>query len=325
MNNQTAPKEYTGSCYIGWVGPEGENGECRDSIEHLILDRGDSFPVPVRATKGYEARNIHFERWLTKTEHPFMLLLDHDHVFPPDTLRRLRSHKLPYVSGHYLRRRYEPIAPVWFEPFSGSWPFKPFMKDPERGKLHELGASGWGCILIHRDVALAVQALLHHEPLVLEDDMDIWAYDLDKLIAALRILNGLQNGEIKEDGARAFRVAVKTLNENIRPLRGVKDPAGSDIRFPFYAKQAGYTLWGDPDVRVPHMLNYPLSPDDYSGQTEESKLTEAEVGLQGYFPERRRMKELAAVQRGEAWECPLSGNLNPVTEQVSLGCDEARK
>ena len=40
---------------------------------------------------------------------------------------------------------------------------------------------------------------------------------------------------------------------------------GSDIRFPFFARQAGFTLWGDPDVRCGHMLNYPLSPDDYSG------------------------------------------------------------
>lgn len=234
---------YEGTVYTGVVGPETENGTCRDSIHNIQRREGDTFPRFIRATKGYEAREMHINAFLNETDCAFILLLDHDQTFPPDTLEKLRSHKLPYVSGYYMRRRYNPIAPVWFKDNPDNvWPFEPFTDDPERGKLHKLGASGWGCVLIHRDVFTDMKPILKGEPFVIEDDMDVWPYDLAKVIKG---------------------------NEQLKPLRGTKDPVGSDIRFPFFAKQAGYTLYGDPDVRCGHMLNYPLSPDDYSGIPDE--------------------------------------------------------
>ena len=57
-------------------------------------------------------------------------------------------------------------------------------------------------------------------------------------------------------------------DEELIPLRGVKDEiVGSDIRYPFYARAAGYQLYGDPDVRPQHMVSYPLTCDDYAGQS----------------------------------------------------------
>jgi hypothetical protein len=56
------------------------------------------------------------------------------------------------------------------------------------------------------------------------------------------------------------------LKEEIRPLRAVKDIVGSDIRFPFYARLAGFDLHGDSAVLCEHMLNYPLNPNDYISQ-----------------------------------------------------------
>lgn len=315
-------KEYIGSCFVVVVGSENENGECRDSIESISLRPGDTRPVFVRGTKGYETRNIAFEKWLDKTAHPFMLLLDHDMVFPPDTLERLRAHRRPYVSGYYLRRRFAPMAPVWFEAFNG-WPVKPYTGDPERGKLHELGASGWGCILIHREVALAVKALLHGEALVLEDDMDVWPYSLSKILEALRGLRTLtteKSTELKERW-RVFNESLETLEAQIKPLRGHKAPVGSDVRFPFFALEAGYQLLGDPDVRVAHMLNYPLSPDDWSGQPAEAVQDQREMILKNYWPERRRVRESDLIMAGRAKRCGSCAALNVAEAETCVLCD----
>jgi hypothetical protein len=239
---------YTGSCYVGVVGPENEIGACRDSIQRLILRPGDTGPYFVRATKGYEARQHHIDQF-KKSAHDFILLLDHDQVFQPTTLEQLREHRRPFVSGYYMRRHYQPIIPVWYEypKKKDQFPLKPMVTVPEPGKLIRLGASGWGCILVHRSVFEAVTPLLKGEKEVLEDDMDIYPYDLPT------ILKAIDAGD------------METIRREIRPLRWLKsDNIGSDIRFPFFARMAGIDLWGDPDVKTPHMLNYPLSPDDFS-------------------------------------------------------------
>jgi len=242
-------KKYEGSCYIAVVGSEMENGQCRDSIEGIKRQKSDSPPVYVRATKGYEGRQLHLNNWYEKTKHPFMLLLDHDMIFPANTLETLRSHKLPYVSGFYMRRTFNPVAPVWFENGeAGTMPMKPFTFVPEKDRLYPIGASGWGCILIHRDVVTSARKLLKGEPEIIEDDMDIAPYDLSVIIKAL------DTGD------------VETLRKEIRPLRCVKDLVGSDIRFPFYARLAGFQLWGDSGVSCGHVVNYPIKMDDYLNQ-----------------------------------------------------------
>jgi len=222
-----------------------------------------------------------------------MLLLDHDMRFEPDTLERLRSHKLPYVSGYYLRRRYAPIAPVWFEKGKpGEWPMKPWTGDPERGKLHELGASGWGCIFIHRKVIADMLPLLEGELPILEDDMDLWPYDLGAIMGAIKALRTLTKEKPSPSTLwPAMNEHVTTLEKQIRPLRAVKTPVGSDIRFPFFAAMAGYTLMGDPDVRPAHMLNYPLTPDDYSQTPAETIQKQSEQIQAGVQPERKLIRD----------------------------------
>ena len=263
-------KEYTGSVYIGVVGGEVEIGECRDSIDAIRRRQGDVLRRN-RGTKGFESRGMHYKLWHEETKQDFLCLLDHDMTFQPDTLERLRNHKLPYVSGYYLRRDYAPISPVWYEygP-KHKWPMVPWTKEPERGKLHKLGASGWGCVLLHRDVADAVKPLLKGEAPIIEDDMDVWPYDLERAMSAIYGLGELVN---EKPPARMLRAALEqyeaALREEIRPLRGIKTNVGSDLRYPFFAREAGFVLMGDPDVRPGHMVNYPLNPDDYSGQTDE--------------------------------------------------------
>lgn len=232
-------KEYTGSCYIGVVGAENIPVLAVTSIMKIARREGDGVPQFVTATKGYVARQTLINNFM-ESEHDFLLLLDHDMIFPDDTLERLRSHGLPYVSGYYMRRQFGPMYSVWFEPFT-QWPHMPVLYEPERGRLHELGASGWGCILIHREVIETTRdKVLKGEGDVIEDDMDVWPYDLKKVLAG---------------------------KKKLKPLRAMKDVVGSDIRYPFYAKAAGFTLYGDPEVRPKHILDYPLSPDDFGGLT----------------------------------------------------------
>lgn len=289
-------KEYTGSAYIAVVGGENENGICRDSIDAIARRPGDTFPVYARGTKGFENRQAHINRFL-KTQLDFILFLDHDMVFAADTLERLRAHKLPYVSGYYMRREYAPMMPIWFEPFRG-FPMTPFTGLAERGKLHKIGASGWGCVLVHREVVLAVRELLKGEDEIIEDDMDVYPYDLKEIMWAIGGLKML----IKERPAMstlmpALEKHVGTLEREIRPLRALKNNIGSDIRFPFYALKAGFQLWGDPDVSPSHITAYPLTQNDYNATTPDFRETARKGVAKGRNKERRQilaaLKELA--------------------------------
>lgn len=281
------PIKYKGSCYIGVVGSENENGECRDSIESIERHPKDTRPMYIRATKGYEARQMHLNNWYEKTKHPFMLLLDHDMKFPANTLMRLRSYGLPFMSGLYMRRRYNPIAPVWFEyGEAGRMPMTPFTVVPADNTLYRIGASGWGCILIHRDVITAVKKLLKGEPEIIEDDMDLWPYDLAKIFKSMTSLDAYFNGRLSFMEARKNYEVIKA---EIRPLRGLKDSVGSDIRFPFFARLAGFDLIGDSGVLCEHMLNYPINPNDYLNQSARNVRDLQIQTLQGVNEERNRV------------------------------------
>jgi hypothetical protein len=254
-------KDYTGSCYIGVVGGDEEIGMCRDSIENIKRRKTDTRPHYIRATKGYEARQMHLNKWYYETKHAFILLLDHDMLFPENTLERLRAHKAPFVSGFYMRRTIRPVYPVWFERGeTGVMPLRPLTAALETNKTYPIGASGWGCMLIHRDVVTAVKGLLKGEPEIIEDDMDVHPYDLTKVMTAIRQIDA------NPDDTQTVRRAMDVLKDEIRPLRGVKDTVGSDIRFPFYAQIAGFPLMGDTGVCCEHVTYYPVSMSDWLNQ-----------------------------------------------------------
>lgn len=289
-------KKYEGTCYIGVVGPENENGECRDSIYGIQIRRDDIIPQFIRATKGYEARQMHLNNFMASKQ-DFCLLLDHDQIFPENTLERLRSHGLPYVSGLYLRRRFAPMCPVWFEDApAGTLPMKIWTRIPDKDTLYPIGASGWGCVLIHRDVITATRKLLKGEPDVLEDDMDLYPYDLGNVFQSLRGLDALSEANMRWEITRpVFREYIKTLKEELKPLRGKKDVVGSDIRFPFYAKLAGFQMMGDSGVSCGHMLNFPLIFSDYSGGDNHVEIDKLNVTV-----DRDYEKEKEAIQKSVA-------------------------
>jgi len=245
--------------YIGVTGGEQDYGPARDSIE--LIERGpDDIIWYGRGTKGYEVRQRHFNRFV-ESGHTWLLMLDADMIFAPDTLTRLLAHGVQYVSGYYVQRRFRPILPVWFKP-SPEWPPEPFTAPPERGRLHELGASGWGCVLLHRDVILGTRRVLRGQWDVLEDEMAFWPYD------AVAIQSALREARMAAYDPQAVLRALDALGRELRPLRGDYDrqPVGSDIRYPYLARAAGFTLWGDPDVRPGHVIQYPLDAADYELQ-----------------------------------------------------------
>jgi len=262
-------KEYTGSVYIGVVGSENENGECRDSIEAIQRRKKDTPPQYNRATKGFEARQAHLNNWYENTKHAFMLLLDGDMLFPAETLERLRRHKKPFVSGFYMRRTFTPPLPVWFENNEpGMFPLKPLTFVPERNMLYPISASGWGCMLIHRDVVKALKRYLKGEQEILEDDMDVMPYDLKRVFKALKVLDG--QVALKQPHVPTLETNIRVLLQELIPFRMVKDIVGSDLRFPFFAKLAGFQLWGDTGVNCGHTVSYAMSLDDYYNQRPET-------------------------------------------------------
>ena len=280
-------KEYTGTCYIAVVGPETDIGVCRDSINAIHRRPGDVGVAAIRATKGYDARQAHLHTFYYETKHDFIFLADHDMTYAPDALERLRRHKLPYVTGLYMRRTFAPVYPVWYHA-GAAWPLAPFLDIPEQGKLYDLGGSGWGCILLHRDVLTAMLPLLKGEDWVIEDDMDVWPYDLGVIMGALAGLRELVDTNARMPILRpALAQLTETLTAEIRSLRGSKSPVGSDLRFPWYARASGFPLIGDPAVRCGHVIQYPVSADDFEA-TSEDKAAELKEKMHESLAEQRK-------------------------------------
>ena len=281
-------KKYTGTVYIASVGSELDYAVCRDSVDRIIRTQGDSPTNYMRGTKGYETRQMHIDRFLA-TEHSFILMLDADMLFEPNTLTKLRAHGLAYVTGAYMRRQYKPVmAPVWFEyNESGDWPHVPATSIPT--EMTRVGASGWGCILIHRDVILAVRDILKGENEVLEDDMDIWPYDLDKIMHSLNYISMLaEKRQLLPSHGEQLKKYTDILRQEIRPLRAEKGPVGSDIRFPFFAREAGFDLWLDPAVMPGHVIHYPLIHSDFDAAGDEYVQKLADTNLERVASARTR-------------------------------------
>jgi glycosyltransferase involved in cell wall biosynthesis len=232
-------KQYGGTAYVG-VATSDTVTTFRSliSVERIERRPGDSQVWWGAFTKGVESREHHVREFLGGG-HDYILFLDGDMWYPPDALERLRSHGLPCVTGLYYRRTLDPHAvPIWYEDDpTFQWPMMPFRGTPHPGRLYRLGGTGFGCWLIHREVFETVAPLLKGEYYVHEDDMDVWPYDLTKVLA----------GE-----------------EQLRPLRGVKTRVGADLRLSFFIRQAGYTIWGDPNVSCGHFTTIPIGHEHWA-------------------------------------------------------------
>lgn len=86
-------------------------------------------------------------------------MIDMDMMHPPDMLDRLRSHDLDMVTGHYWARNARYIHSVCWEVGEGKWPYPPMLDVPKTG-LKEISISGFGNVIIGREVIEAVNTYL---------------------------------------------------------------------------------------------------------------------------------------------------------------------
>lgn len=105
-------------------------------------------------TRGDSARQHHCEVFMAEPDKwDALLLLDGDQTFPDDMVDRLWSHGVDIVSGLYFRRTFPP-APVAYAA-SEKWPLQPLFEWKhlinDKG-LVPIGATGFGCVLIKRNV-----------------------------------------------------------------------------------------------------------------------------------------------------------------------------
>ena len=94
-------------------------------------------------------------------EADFMLWLDADHVFPPDTLMRLLAHNLPAVGANYPRR-FTPTAPTAAISSAEDDESRSLLyttrEDAERGLVEPVAHLGFGVLLLDMRVFDALQA-----------------------------------------------------------------------------------------------------------------------------------------------------------------------
>jgi len=120
---------------------------------HLQLNETDGFEWNPQ-TRGDSARQQHCEIFMAEPDKwDALLLLDGDQTFPHDLIDCLWSHGVDIVSGLYFRRTFPP-APLWYCR-SDRWPLQPMFEWKhlinDKG-LVPIGATGFGCVLIKRNV-----------------------------------------------------------------------------------------------------------------------------------------------------------------------------
>jgi len=179
---------------------------------------GDGLFFPDAFATGHVTRGNLALDFLGKPAYDAIMPLDADQIHPEGMLEHLResmeTNDLDMVCAHYYRRQTRPVQSLCYELGDGSWPFLPMLHPPRSG-LHEIGSSGFGCVLIHRRVMEAVQDYLdtHHGK-----------------------------------GGNPFDIG--TLPE----ITGDSAHFGSDFRFFLIARKLGFKLWLDADVESLHAV-----------------------------------------------------------------------
>lgn len=184
------------------------------SWENMTRRKGDRLHWQAH-NQGETGRTIAVEAFL-ESDSPALMMCDLDHDFPQDTLERLRAHDKDMVSGHYLYRQTSTLRSVWSFTIDGGWPYIPYLyHDIPKSGMHRIATTGLGCVLIKRDVVVAVKKY-----------MDYWEPNS----------NVFDRGKVPEE---ALHYGVW----------------GSDMRFFYYAQRLGFELWGDADLDVPHVAS----------------------------------------------------------------------
>lgn len=107
-----------------------------------------------------QVRNL-IADWVVRG-YDYLFSVDHDITFPPDTLKKMIEHDVDLVSGVY-RQRLEPQQLEIYEPFGSRMSTEDLFA--KNWKLIGIGGCGFGCVLVKKEVLVAVgypQFEYHH-------------------------------------------------------------------------------------------------------------------------------------------------------------------
>jgi hypothetical protein len=142
--------------YISAVSSEKQYAKTLDSFYEMDIREGDIRGV-LFGRPGFIARMDLCDAFLKDKTKDAILLVDLDMVIPRDGLEKLRAHDLDMVTGHYFRRHTAPIMSVC-QVVDKENNQIPLVDVPDSG-LHEIAATGFGFVLIKREVIEAVAKL----------------------------------------------------------------------------------------------------------------------------------------------------------------------
>lgn len=155
-----------------------------------------------------QVRNL-IAHWVVNT-YDYLLAIDHDVVFPADTLKKMLVHDKPIVSGVYRQR----LEPQMIELYD----LNMHRLDVSQltGTLQEIGGCGFGCVLVKKEVFSAIQYpwFFYHQALnhnhTFSEDLDFCKKVLEKgfkIYADSSIL-------CKHIGQKVFEIELPKLQED---------------------------------------------------------------------------------------------------------------
>lgn len=122
------------------------------AIYDLIVPEG--YETTFQFFYGYnvdQVRNL-IADWMVKGDWDYLFSVDYDISFDKNTLVKLLSHQKSIVSGLYIQRFHDRHVLEIFEPSGvGGFTHIPYEKIKDKG-LVEIGACGFGCVLIEKSV-----------------------------------------------------------------------------------------------------------------------------------------------------------------------------
>ena len=144
------------------------------------VSRSDEYDCHFQYFYGYnvdQVRNL-IASWMVNGDFDYLFAVDYDISFPEDTLKKLIAHDKDIVSGLYIQRIPGQHTLEIFEPNErGGFTHMPYDKLKGKG-LTEIGACGFGCVLVKKEVFMAIPYphFQYHSAL---DHKDTFSEDLD--------------------------------------------------------------------------------------------------------------------------------------------------
>lgn len=127
------------------------------SFRDMTIRDGDILIEPEEFTRGDITRMSLCDHFLENREYDAILLLDLDMVHPKNLLEGLREHDVDMVTAHYWKRK-TPMESIIGT--GDKWPYLPLKEPFPTSGLMEVSTTGFGAVLIKREVIQGVSGLI---------------------------------------------------------------------------------------------------------------------------------------------------------------------